>query len=60
MLTLFNLFTVAKRADSGPDFRFVATLSESRCLPHPLEPSKRRAATIEKPIVIEKSVWIVA
>jgi acetyltransferase-like isoleucine patch superfamily enzyme len=25
---------------------------------HPLEPSRRRAATIGKPIVIEKSVWI--
>jgi acetyltransferase-like isoleucine patch superfamily enzyme len=27
---------------------------------HPLEPSQRRAATIGKPIVIEKSVWIAA
>ena len=27
---------------------------------HPLEPSKRRAATIGKPIVIEKNVWIAA
>src|SRR6202161_140151 len=27
---------------------------------HPLEPSQRRAATIRKPIVIEKSVWIAA
>jgi acetyltransferase-like isoleucine patch superfamily enzyme len=27
---------------------------------HPLEPSQRRAATIGKPIVIEKNVWIAA
>ena len=27
---------------------------------HPLEPSRRRAATIGKPIVIEKNVWIAA
>ena len=27
---------------------------------HPLEPSQRRAVTIGKPIVIEKSVWIAA
>src|SRR6266581_4420311 len=27
---------------------------------HPLEPSQRRTATIGKPIVIEKSVWIAA
>jgi acetyltransferase-like isoleucine patch superfamily enzyme len=27
---------------------------------HPLEPSQRRATTIGKPIVIEKSVWIAA
>src|ERR1700716_107532 len=27
---------------------------------HPLEPSQRRVATIGKPIVIEKSVWIAA
>ena len=27
---------------------------------HPLEPSKRRAATIGKPVGIEKSVWIAA
>src|SRR6204780_1215854 len=27
---------------------------------HPLEPSQRRAATIGKPIVIERGVWIVA
>jgi acetyltransferase-like isoleucine patch superfamily enzyme len=27
---------------------------------HPLEPSKRRAATIGKPIVVEKGVWIAA
>ena len=27
---------------------------------HPLEPSQRRAATIGKPIVIEKGVWIAA
>jgi acetyltransferase-like isoleucine patch superfamily enzyme len=27
---------------------------------HPLEPSQRRAATIRKPIVIEKNVWIAA
>ncbi|MGC2782967.1 MAG: DapH/DapD/GlmU-related protein [Roseiarcus sp.] len=27
---------------------------------HPLEPSHRRAATIGKPIVIEKNVWIAA
>jgi acetyltransferase-like isoleucine patch superfamily enzyme len=27
---------------------------------HPLEPSRRRAATIGKPIVIEKGVWIAA
>jgi acetyltransferase-like isoleucine patch superfamily enzyme len=27
---------------------------------HPLEPSQRRAATIGKPIVIEKSVWVAA
>ena len=27
---------------------------------HPLEPSRRRAATIGKPIMIEKSVWIAA
>ena len=27
---------------------------------HPLEPSKRRAATIGKPIVIERNVWIAA
>jgi acetyltransferase-like isoleucine patch superfamily enzyme len=27
---------------------------------HPLEPSQRRAATIGKPIAIEKSVWIAA
>ncbi len=27
---------------------------------HPLEPSQRRAATIGKPIVVEKGVWIAA
>jgi len=27
---------------------------------HPLEPSRRRAATIGKPIVIERNVWIAA
>ena len=27
---------------------------------HPLEPSRRRVATIGTPIVIEKSVWIAA
>jgi len=27
---------------------------------HPLEPSERRAATIGKPIVIERNVWIAA
>ena len=27
---------------------------------HPLDPSQRRAATIGKPIVIEKNVWIAA
>jgi acetyltransferase-like isoleucine patch superfamily enzyme len=27
---------------------------------HPLEPSQRRAATIGKPIVIERGVWIAA
>ena len=27
---------------------------------HPLEPSQRRAATIGKPIVIERNVWIAA
>src|ERR1700751_4830331 len=27
---------------------------------HPLEPSRRRALTIAKPIVIERNVWIVA
>ena len=27
---------------------------------HPLEPPQRRAATIGKPIVIEKGVWIAA
>jgi acetyltransferase-like isoleucine patch superfamily enzyme len=27
---------------------------------HPLEPSQRRAATIGKPIVIEKGMWIAA
>ena len=27
---------------------------------HPLEPSQRRAATIGKPIVIQKNVWIAA
>jgi acetyltransferase-like isoleucine patch superfamily enzyme len=27
---------------------------------HPLEPSRRRAATIGKPIVIERGVWIAA
>src|ERR1700740_3537416 len=27
---------------------------------HPLEPSQRRAATVGKPIVIEKGVWIAA
>jgi acetyltransferase-like isoleucine patch superfamily enzyme len=27
---------------------------------HPLEPSQRLAATIGKPIMIEKSVWIAA
>ena len=27
---------------------------------HPLEPAQRRAATIGKPIVIEKNVWIAA
>src|ERR1700759_321989 len=27
---------------------------------HPVEPSQRRAATIGKPIVIEKNVWIAA
>jgi acetyltransferase-like isoleucine patch superfamily enzyme len=27
---------------------------------HPIEPSKRRAAVIAKPIVIEKNVWIAA
>jgi acetyltransferase-like isoleucine patch superfamily enzyme len=27
---------------------------------HPLEPSRRRAVTIGKPIVIERGVWIAA
>jgi acetyltransferase-like isoleucine patch superfamily enzyme len=27
---------------------------------HPLEPSRRRAATVGNPIAIEKSVWIAA
>jgi acetyltransferase-like isoleucine patch superfamily enzyme len=27
---------------------------------HPLEPSRRRGATIGKPIVIERNVWIAA
>ncbi len=27
---------------------------------HPLEPSQRRAATIGKPILIERNVWIAA
>src|SRR3954471_24472756 len=37
----------------GPNVSIITT-------DHPLEPSQRRAATIGKPIVIEKSVWIAA
>jgi acetyltransferase-like isoleucine patch superfamily enzyme len=37
----------------GPNVSIITTS-------HPLEPSQRRAATIGKPIVIEKGVWIAA
>jgi acetyltransferase-like isoleucine patch superfamily enzyme len=37
----------------GPNVSIITTS-------HPLEPSQRRAATIGRPIVIEKSVWIAA
>jgi acetyltransferase-like isoleucine patch superfamily enzyme len=37
----------------GPNVSIITTS-------HPLEPSQRRAATIGKPIVIERNVWIAA
>jgi acetyltransferase-like isoleucine patch superfamily enzyme len=37
----------------GPNVSIITTS-------HPVEPSQRRAATIGKPIVIEKGVWIAA
>jgi acetyltransferase-like isoleucine patch superfamily enzyme len=37
----------------GPNVSIITTS-------HPLEPSQRRSATIGRPIVIEKSVWIAA
>src|SRR6185437_8502955 len=37
----------------GPNVNIITT-------GHPLEPSQRRAATIGKPVVIERNVWIAA
>jgi acetyltransferase-like isoleucine patch superfamily enzyme len=37
----------------GPNVSIIGTR-------HPVEPSRRRASTIAKPIVIERNVWIAA
>src|ERR1700732_647520 len=49
----FGGLDIADDGMVGPNRRLTTT-------GHPLEPSQRRAATIGKPIVIEKSVWIAA
>ncbi|HEY4134126.1 MAG TPA: sugar O-acetyltransferase [Alphaproteobacteria bacterium] len=44
---------IADNVMIGPNVSIITT-------GHPLEPSQRRAATIGRPIVIEKNVWIAA
>ncbi len=44
---------IAEDVMTGPNVSIITT-------GHPLEPSRRRAATIGKPIVIERNVWIAA
>src|SRR5271154_3714338 len=44
---------IADEVMIGPNVSIITT-------GHPLEPSQRRAATIGKPIVIERNVWIAA
>jgi acetyltransferase-like isoleucine patch superfamily enzyme len=53
--TLYDLggLDIADEVMIGPN---VSIITAS----HPLEPSQRRAATIGKPIVIERNVWIAA
>src|ERR1035438_9474065 len=53
--TFFDLggLDIADDVMIGPNVSMITT-------GHPLEPSQRRVATIGKPIVIEKSVWIAA
>jgi acetyltransferase-like isoleucine patch superfamily enzyme len=48
-----NGLDIADDVMIGPNVSIITT-------GHPLEPSQRRAATIGKPIVIEKSVWVAA
>src|ERR1700678_115857 len=53
--TFYDLGGLAIAGDVmiGPNVSIITT-------GHPLEPSQRRAATIGKPIAIEKNVWIAA
>lgn len=53
--TFYDLggLTIGDEVMIGPNVSIITT-------GHPLEPSKRRAITIGKPIVIERNVWIAA